>query len=109
MRKLNIKSLLLFLAGYVLGTVYIKFFLDVNAVPLFNSKEDVLKTFSTLYLIWFLHYQVKPKKFMPGEEKGTARFGTKDDIKPIIDENEDNNVLFTQTEQMSLNTRKTRR
>ena len=109
MRKLNIKMLLLFLAGYVLGNVYINFFLDVNTVPLFNSKEDVFKTFSTLYLIWFLHYQVKPKKFMPGEEKGTARFGTKDDIKPIIDENEDNNVLFTQTEQMSLNTRKTRK
>ena len=109
MKKLNIKMLLIFIAGYVLGTAYIKFFMDVTAVPFFDSREDLLKIFSTLYLIWFLHYQIKPKKFMPGEEKGTARFGTKEDIKHIVDENEDNNVLFTQTESMSLDTRKTRK
>lgn len=107
--KINIKILAIFLLGYILGAVYIKFFLDMEIVPFFNSREEILKIFSIGCFIGFLHYQIKPKKFMPGEEKGTARFGKLEDIKHIIDEEDDRNVLFTETEKMSLDTRKTRK
>lgn len=109
MKKLNIKTLVISILGYIVGALYIKFFLDIDIVPFFNDREDILKIFSMGCFIAFLHYQIKPKKFMPGEEKGTARFGTLEDIKHIIDEEDDNNVLFTETEKMALDTRKTRK
>lgn len=96
----------------MVGAIYIKLILAFDTSPfsfIFKSKEDLFRIYSLFYLMYILHYQIKPKKFMPGEEKGTAKFGTKEDIKHIVDENEDNNVLFTQTESMSLDTRKTRK
>lgn len=109
MKKLNIKILVISLLGYIIGALYISFFLDIPKGSFFNTREGILKIFSMGCFIGFLHYQIKPKKFMPGEEKGTARFGTEEDIKHVIDEEEDNNVIFTETEKMSLNTRKTRK
>ena len=46
------------------------------------------------------------KVYRKGEEYGSARWGTKKDIKPYIDyNNPDNNVLLTKTERLRLNGR----
>ena len=47
----------------------------------------------------------KAKKFREGKEYGSARWGTPKDIKPYIDEKYDNNVLFTNTERLTMNGR----
>lgn len=47
--------------------------------------------------------------FRYGEEHGSARWGTRIDIAKLIDKTESNNMIFTQTEKISLNTRKTMR
>ncbi len=47
----------------------------------------------------------KAKKFREGKEYGSARWGNPKDIKPYIDEKYDNNVLFTNTERLTMNGR----
>ena len=42
------------------------------------------------------------KKFREGEEYGSARWGTKKDIQPYIDEEFQNNVILTQTEYLTM-------
>lgn len=45
------------------------------------------------------------KKFRRDAEYGTARFGTKEDIKPFVDPKYQNNVILTGTEFLTMNTR----
>ena len=45
------------------------------------------------------------KKFREGEEYGSARWGTMKDIEPYIDEKFENNVILTQTESLTMNSR----
>ena len=45
------------------------------------------------------------KKFRRDAEYGTARWGTKDDIKPFVDPKFQNNVILTGTEFLTMNTR----
>ncbi len=45
------------------------------------------------------------KKFRHGEEYGSARWGNKEDIKPFMDENPENNIIFTQTEGLTMSSR----
>ena len=45
------------------------------------------------------------KKFRRDAEYGTARWGTKEDIKPFVDPKFQNNVILTGTEFLSMNTR----
>ena len=45
------------------------------------------------------------KKFRRDAEYGTARFGTKEDIKPFVDPKFQNNVILTGTEVLTMNTR----
>lgn len=47
----------------------------------------------------------KTKKFREGEEYGSARWGTKKDIEPYIDDKFQNNVILTQTEYLTMNSR----
>ena len=47
----------------------------------------------------------KAKKFRRDAEYGTARFGTKEDIKPFVDPKFQNNVILTGTEFLTMNTR----
>ena len=48
----------------------------------------------------------KAKKFRRDAEYGTARFGTKEDIKPFVDPKFQNNVILTGTEFLTMNTRR---
>ncbi len=45
------------------------------------------------------------KKYRLGEEYGSARWGTKKDIAPYMDENFENNVILTATVHISMNSR----
>ena len=45
------------------------------------------------------------KKFRQGKEYGSARWGNKKDIEPYMDESFQNNILFTQTERLTMNGR----
>jgi len=45
------------------------------------------------------------KKFRQGVEYGSARWGTAEDIKPYMDEKPDQNIILTQTESLTMNSR----
>ena len=45
------------------------------------------------------------KKFRQGEEYGSARWGKPEDIKPYMDPEFSNNVILTQTEFLTMNSR----
>ena len=45
------------------------------------------------------------KKFRQGEEYGSARWGRTEDIRPYMDDNFSNNVILTQTEGLTMNSR----
>lgn len=53
--------------------------------------------------VWliFIYNVFGSKKFMKGEEHGTARWGTKKDIKPLTDPEPDLNIPLSATEQIS--------
>ena len=45
------------------------------------------------------------KKYRKNVEYGSARWGTEKDIKPYIDPNPKNNIILTQTESLTMNSR----
>lgn len=45
------------------------------------------------------------KKFRRGKEYGSARWGNSKDIEPYVDEKFENNILFTNTERLTMNSR----
>jgi len=72
-----------------------------------NSLIAGLVGFGLIWLI-YLYNIVGAKKYMPGIEYGSATWGTEKDIDRYIDKkNFEKNMLFTQTERMSLDTRQT--
>ena len=57
--------------------------------------------------VWliFLYNVFGAKNFMRGSEHGSARWGTRKDIEPYMDEKFQNNILLTQTERLTMNGR----
>lgn len=57
--------------------------------------------------IWFVVYNKKKnaKKFRQGREYGSARWGSRKDIEPYVDEKFENNILLTNTERLTMNSR----
>ena len=52
----------------------------------------------------FLYYQkLTAKKLRPGEEYGSAHWGTPEDIRPYVDDDFYNNIIFSQTEFLTMN------
>ena len=45
------------------------------------------------------------KKYRKGAEYGSARWGNAEDIKPYIDPDFQNNIILTQTERLTMNSR----
>ena len=58
-------------------------------------------------LLWFIVYQKSKnaRKYRRGAEYGTARWGKPEDIKPYMDPEFSNNVILTQTEFLTMNSR----
>ena len=78
----------------------------MSYVPSFNIR-DVLVGIIIAGVIKLIVYNKgkNAKKFREGEEYGSARWGTKKDIEPYVDDKFENNVILTQTESLTMNSR----
>ncbi|HES7733376.1 TPA: type IV secretory system conjugative DNA transfer family protein [Streptococcus pyogenes] len=100
--------------SYVGGDVIDKIFqgiLELNTMSFLPSihPADILIGIGVAVLIKFVVYTKgkNAKKFRQGKEYGSARWGTKKDIEPYMDEKFQNNILLTQTERLTMNGRPT--
>ncbi|HER0809391.1 TPA: type IV secretory system conjugative DNA transfer family protein [Streptococcus pyogenes] len=98
--------------SYVGGDVIDKIFqgiLELNTMSFLPSihPADILIGIGVVVLIKFVVYTKgkNAKKFRQGKEYGSARWGTKKDIEPYMDEKFQNNILLTQTERLTMNGR----
>ena len=98
--------------SYVGGDVIDKIFqgiLELNTMSFLPSihPADILIGVGVAALIKFIVYTKgkNAKKFRQGKEYGSARWGTKKDIEPYMDEKFQNNILLTQTERLTMNGR----
>ena len=119
--KQNIPYLAFFYVGnifshhvraYTGGDVIDKIFqgiLELNTMSFIPSihPSDILMGVGVAALIKFIVYTKgkNAKKFRQGKEYGSARWGTRKDIEPYVDEKFQNNILFTQTERLTMNGR----
>lgn len=119
--KRNIPYLAFFYVGnifshhvrvYIGGDIIDKIFqgiLELNTMSFIPSLHimDILSGILVATLIKFIVYTKgkNAKKFRQGKEYGSARWGTKKDIEPYMDEKFQNNILLTQTERLTMNGR----
>ena len=119
--KQNIPYLAFFYVGnifshhvraYTGGDVIDKIFqgiLELNTMSFIPSihPTDILMGVGVIALIKFVVYTKgkNAKKFRQGKEYGSARWGTRKDIEPYVDEKFQNNILLTQTERLTMNGR----
>lgn len=119
--KRNIPYLAFFYVGnifahhvraYTGGDVIDKIFqgiLELNTMSFILSIHgtDILMGVGVTVLIKFIVYTKgkNAKKFRQGKEYGSARWGTRKDIEPYVDEKFQNNILLTQTERLTMNRR----
>lgn len=61
--------------------------------------------FSAVILLIVYQKKKNAKKFRQGVEYGSARWGGPKDIEPYLDERFDNNILLTNTERLTMNSR----
>ncbi|MPL90679.1 hypothetical protein SDC9_36734 [bioreactor metagenome] len=77
-----------------------------NPLPSFNLQDLLIGVGAALLLRLLVYVKAKNrKKFRQGIEYGSARWGTSDDIKPYIDPAFQNNVILTQTERLTMDSR----
>ncbi|MBE5970852.1 MAG: type IV secretory system conjugative DNA transfer family protein [Lachnospiraceae bacterium] len=98
--------------AYSGGDVIDKIFqgiLEIDKMSLVPSIHpvDLLIGLGIAALIKFIIYSKgkKAKKFREGVEYGSARWGTRKDIEPYVDEKFENNVILTQSERLTMNSR----
>lgn len=98
--------------AYIGGDIIDKIFqgiLELNTMSFLPSihPADILIGIGMAALIKFVVYTKgkNSKKFRQGKEYGSARWGTKKDIEPYMDEKFQNNILLTQTERLTMNGR----
>ena len=98
--------------NYVGGDIIDKIFqgiLELNTMSFIPSINltDILIGIGVAALIKFIVYSKgkNAKKFRQGKEYGSARWGTRKDIEPYMDEKFQNNILLTQTERLTMNGR----
>ena len=98
--------------AYIGGDIIDKIFqgiLELNTMSFLPSihPADILIGIGMAALIKFVIYTKgkNAKKFRQGKEYGSARWGTKKDIEPYMDEKFQNNILLTQTERLTMNGR----
>ena len=93
-----------------LNTITEKVSLHMQNEPIFIPTKQSMKHLlfvSIFYFVMIAYYVTTRKKMMLGKEHGTAKWADKKEIKKIMDKNDEKNIIFTQTERMSLDTRKT--
>lgn len=75
--------------------------------PSFTLNDLMSGTAAGLLIIWLFKWYNKlyGKNERLGEEYGSARWGTAEDIKPFIDKDPYNNIILSQTEKLSMEAR----
>ncbi len=98
--------------AYIGGDIIDKIFqgiLEINTMSFLPSLHptDIIMGVVVAVLIKIIVYTKgkNAKKFRQGKEYGSARWGTKKDIAPYMDEKFQNNILLTQTERLTMNGR----
>ena len=98
--------------AYIGGDIIDKIFqgiLEINTMSFLPSLHptDIIMGVVVAVLIKIIVYTKgkNAKKFRQGKEYGSARWGTKKDIEPYMDEKFQNNILLTQTERLKMNGR----
>ena len=98
--------------AYIGGDIIDKIFqgiLELNTMSFLPSihPTDIIMGVVVAVLIKFIVYTKgkNAKKFRQGKEYGSARWGTKKDIEPYMDEKFQNNIILTQTERLTMNGR----
>ena len=77
-----------------------------NPLPSFNPMDLLIGAAAGALLKLAVCMKGKNrKKFRQGEEYGSARWGKPDDIKPYMDDDFANNIILTQTEALTMNSR----
>ena len=78
----------------------------IEPLPSFHPQDLLVGVIGAGLIALVLHIRKRnAKKFRKGMEHGSARFGTAADIKPFIDPVFDNNVILTQTERLTMDSR----
>ena len=98
--------------AYIGGDIIDKIFqgiLEINTMSFLPNLHptDIIMGVVVAALIKIIVYTKgkNVKKFRQGKEYGSARWGTKKDIEPYMDEKFQNNILLTQTERLTMNGR----
>ena len=77
-----------------------------NALPSFNPMDLLIGIVGAVLIRLMVYFKGKnAKKYRKGIEYGSARWGNAEDIKPYTDPVFQNNVLLTQTERLTMNSR----
>lgn len=77
-----------------------------NPLPSIHPVDMLVGVAVALLLKLALYLKSKnAKKFRKGEEYGSARWGKPEDIKPYMDENPEQNIILSQTEGLTMNSR----
>lgn len=77
-----------------------------NPLPSFHPQDLLAGSIGAALLgVVVLYRRKNAKKYRLGEEYGSARWGTEKDIRPFMDPVYENNILLTQTERLTMNSR----
>ena len=77
-----------------------------NWLPSFHMQDLLGGLVTALIFRLILYYKAKnAKKFRHGEEYGSARWGNRKDIEPFEDSVFENNIILTETERLTMNSR----
>ena len=95
------------LAGMRLVNTFTNFKLAFqNPLPSFHPTDILIGIAGALIMKAVVYYRGKnAKKFRQGVEYGSARWGTPADIKPYVDEKDDDNIILTETERLTMSSR----
>jgi len=90
-----------------LDNFYMNFFED--HIKIYTGKDELIGGLVGIFcvVLFYIYHKYDRNNYREKSEHGSAEWGDKQHILPVIDNNENNNKLFTQTEKMSLDTRKT--
>ena len=87
----------------LIGTIPVAF---GNPLPSFNALDLCVGLVCGLLLRFAVYMKGKnAKKYRHNVEYGAARFGTAEDIRPYIDPKFQNNIILTQTERLTMDSR----
>ena len=87
----------------LLQNVGLAFQNPLPSIHLMDMGTGVIATAAFYAVLYYRHKNAK--KYRPGEEYGSARWGGPKDIEPYIDPVFENNIILTQTERLTMSSR----